>query len=99
MGAPPALVFVSLAFYLLGSMLYLVLSALIFFRWVFRPMHLAEMGASWWINMGAVAIATLAGAQLLALPDKTPELAPNWGLSPHSQCSYGAPARSGSRCW
>jgi tellurite resistance protein TehA-like permease len=79
-GAPAALVFVSLAFYLLGSMLYLVLSALIFFRWVFRPMYPAEMGASWWINMGAVAIATLAGAQLLALPDKSAELVPLLGF-------------------
>ncbi|HEY6456967.1 MAG TPA: tellurite resistance/C4-dicarboxylate transporter family protein [Steroidobacteraceae bacterium] len=76
MGASAPLVFMSLAFYLLGSMLYLVLSALIFFRWVFRPMHPAEMGASWWINMGAVAIATLAGAQLLALPSQSAALAP-----------------------
>jgi tellurite resistance protein TehA-like permease len=66
-GASPPLVFASLAFYLLGSMLYVLLSALIFFRWIFRPMHPAEMGAPWWINMGAVAIATLAGAQLMAL--------------------------------
>lgn len=80
LGAPPPMVFMSLAFYLLGSMLYLVLSALIFFRWVFRPMLPAEMGASWWINMGAVAIATLAGAKLLALPNNTPALAPLLGF-------------------
>jgi hypothetical protein len=66
-GAAP-LVFASLAFYLLGATLYVLLSALIFFRWVFRPMYPVEMGASWWINMGAVAIATLAGARLVALP-------------------------------
>ncbi len=75
-GSPPALVFASLAFYLLGAMLYVLLSALIFFRWVFRPMHPAEMGASWWINMGAVAIATLAGAQLMGLGGVSHELAP-----------------------
>jgi tellurite resistance protein TehA-like permease len=75
-GGPAWLVFVSLAFYFLGSMLYILLSALIFFRWVFRPMYPAEMGASWWINMGAVAIATLAGAQLMALPTIPSELAP-----------------------
>jgi tellurite resistance protein TehA-like permease len=73
---PPALVFTSLALYLLGSMLYVLLAALIFFRWIFRPMHAAEMGAPWWINMGAVAIATLAGAQLMALRPLSPELAP-----------------------
>jgi hypothetical protein len=59
-------VFAALAYYLLGTMLYVLLSALILFRWVFRPMHPAEMGAPWWINMGAVAIATLAGARLMA---------------------------------
>jgi tellurite resistance protein TehA-like permease len=79
-GATPPLVFASLAFYLLGSMLYLVLSALIFFRWVFRPMYPAEMGASWWINMGAVAIATLAGALLMGLPNTAAELAPLLGF-------------------
>jgi tellurite resistance protein TehA-like permease len=73
-GAPPPLVFAALAFYLLGTMLYVLLSALIFFRWVFRPMHAAEMGAPWWINTGAVAIATLAGARLMALPGSDPNL-------------------------
>lgn len=75
-GSPAPLVFASLAFYLLGSMLYVLLAALIFFRWVFRPMYPAEMGASWWINMGAVAIATLAGAQLMQLPQVPASLAP-----------------------
>ncbi len=79
-GARPPLVFASLAFYLLGSMLYVLLAALIFFRWIFRPMHPAEMGASWWINMGAVAIATLAGAQLMALPGIGGNLAPLVGF-------------------
>jgi tellurite resistance protein TehA-like permease len=79
-GTPPPLVFTSLAFYLLGSMLYVLLTALIFFRWIFRPMHPAEMGASWWINMGAVAIATLAGAQLMALPGVSGNLAPLVGF-------------------
>jgi tellurite resistance protein TehA-like permease len=73
-GAPPPLVFTALAFYLLGAMLYVLLAALIFFRWVFRPMHPAEMGAPWWINVGAVAIATLAGARLMALPGDDPNL-------------------------
>jgi tellurite resistance protein TehA-like permease len=72
--APPPLVFTALAFYLLGAMLYVLLAALIFFRWVFRPMHAAEMGAPWWINVGAVAIATLAGARLMALPGDDPNL-------------------------
>jgi tellurite resistance protein TehA-like permease len=81
-GVPPPLVFASLSFYLLGAMLYVLLAALIFFRWVFRPMYPAEMGASWWINMGAVAIATLAGAQLMELPRMPPRLAPLLGFVP-----------------
>lgn len=32
------------------------------------------MGSPWWINMGAVAIATLAGARLMALPANDPNL-------------------------
>ncbi|MGH7091728.1 MAG: tellurite resistance/C4-dicarboxylate transporter family protein, partial [Stellaceae bacterium] len=75
-GAPVPLVFAALAFYLLGAMLYLLISALVFFRWVFRPMHPAEMGAPWWINMGAVAIATFAGARLMELPVGGGVLAP-----------------------
>src|SRR6185437_1087521 len=43
-GLPASLLFIALAFYLLGSMLYVLLAALIFFRWVFRPMSPAEMG-------------------------------------------------------
>lgn len=81
-GSPPPLVFAALAFYLLGAMLYVFLAALIFFRWVFRPMYPAEMGASWWINMGAVAIATLAGAQLMHLPQVPANLAPLLGFVP-----------------
>jgi hypothetical protein len=65
---------------LLGSMLYVLLSALILFRWIFRPMHPAEIGAPWSINMGAAAIATLAGAQLMALPGVTTSLAPLLGI-------------------
>lgn len=74
LGSPPPLVFGALAFYLLGVMLYASLSTLILFRWIFRPMYPAEMGAPWWINMGAVAIATLAGARLMALPGHDPNL-------------------------
>jgi tellurite resistance protein TehA-like permease len=75
-GASPPLVFTSLAFYLLGLELYVLLLALILLRWVFHPMRAAEMDPSWWINMGAGAIATLAGAQLMTLPGATDTLAP-----------------------
>jgi tellurite resistance protein TehA-like permease len=73
-GAPPSLAFVALAFYLLGAVLYVLLTALILLRWIFRPMRLGQMDAAWWINMGAVAIATLAGTQLMSLPGATGNL-------------------------
>jgi hypothetical protein len=44
-GAPTELVFGALEFYLLGATLYVLLSALIFFRWVFRPMHPGTSGS------------------------------------------------------
>lgn len=75
-GSAPSLVFAALSFYLLGSMLYVLLAALILLRWIFRPMRPAAIDASWWINMGAVAIGTLAGAQLMALPGVPANLAP-----------------------
>jgi tellurite resistance protein TehA-like permease len=82
LGSPSAWVFASLAFYLLGAMLYVLLAALILLRWIFRPMLPAAMDAAWWINMGAVAIATLAGAQLMALPNVAANLASLIGFVP-----------------
>jgi tellurite resistance protein TehA-like permease len=66
-GEPSSLAFAALAFYLLGVMLYVLLTPLILLRWFFRPMRVAQIDASWWINMGAVAIATLAGTQLMSM--------------------------------
>lgn len=57
--------FVSLCFWLVGGMLYLWLIALIFYRCVFLPMSASELTPAYWINMGAMSIATLAGASLL----------------------------------
>ena len=98
-GEAPALVFASLAFYLFGAMLYVLLSALIFFRWMFRPMRPAEMSAPWWINMGAVAIATLAGARLMALPGTDPYLLLLQHFVNPFTVLLGPPAHSGYRCW
>jgi tellurite resistance protein TehA-like permease len=56
--------FTALCFWLAGGMLYLWLIALIFYRIVFRPLTAAELSPPYWINMGAMAISTLAGASL-----------------------------------
>lgn len=61
-------VFVSVCFYLLGAMLYLTIITLIFYRFTFFPMTLEAMAPPYWINMGAVAITTLAGSTLLLAP-------------------------------
>jgi tellurite resistance protein TehA-like permease len=66
-GGGTAMTFFALAFYLLGALFYVLLSALILFRWLFHPMPPSRMDAPWWINMGAAAIATLAGTQLMDL--------------------------------
>ncbi len=66
--APGPLIFASLAVFLLGGMLYVLLIALIAYRFAFMPMSVEELQGPWWINMGAVAIATLAGARLMQLP-------------------------------
>ena len=57
--------FAMLGFYLLGCMFYILIISLIIYRFMFFKISADEMGPPYWINMGAVAIATLAGANLL----------------------------------
>ncbi len=59
------LLFAALAFWLLGGMLYGWLIALIFYRCVFLPLPARELTPAYWINMGAMAISTLAGVSLV----------------------------------
>lgn len=59
------LLFFTLSMYLLGCMLYLSIITLIFYRFTFIPLSLAALTPPYWINMGAVAITTLAGAILI----------------------------------
>lgn len=65
LGATELVLFVSILAYFLGLMLYIVLIALILYRWMFLPFNEATLTPSYWINMGALAIATLAGSRLL----------------------------------
>jgi len=59
------LAFIALCFYLLGCMFYLLIITLIFYRFMFFPVDPAELRPPYWINMGAVAIITLAGASIV----------------------------------
>jgi tellurite resistance protein TehA-like permease len=72
--APGGLLFVALAFWLVGSMLYVWLIALIFHRILFLPLSPRELTPPYWINMGAMAISTLAGVRLIAEAGRMPLL-------------------------
>jgi tellurite resistance protein TehA-like permease len=47
---------------------------LIFYRYTFFPMSPSDLAPPYWINMGAVAISTLAGASLVAAAPHSPLL-------------------------
>jgi tellurite resistance protein TehA-like permease len=64
-GVGKSILLVSLLAYLAGSTLYVVLIALIFYRLSFFAVEPETLGPPWWINMGALAITTLAGAALI----------------------------------
>lgn len=69
----PQLLFFALCMYLLGCMLYIAIITLIFYRFTFIRLRTAELSPPYWINMGAVAITTLAGSTLMLN-------APRWSL-------------------
>ena len=56
---------ISLAMYLIGALLYIPIITLILYRWMFFSMKPTELTPPYWINMGALAISTLAGSRLL----------------------------------
>jgi tellurite resistance protein TehA-like permease len=66
--------FVALAFWLVGAMLYIWMIALIFYRCMFLPLAPGDLTPSYWINMGAMAISTLAGVSLVSQADRLPLL-------------------------
>jgi tellurite resistance protein TehA-like permease len=55
----------ALLFYLLGCLLYLLITVMIFHRLVFAALTPLQFTPAYWINMGAAAITTLAGATLV----------------------------------
>ena len=69
--APPAqaIQFQVIAMFLIGAMLYLAIIPLIFYRLTFVPMRHEDFSPPYWINMGAVAISTLAGSMLIQRGD------------------------------
>jgi tellurite resistance protein TehA-like permease len=61
--------FFTLCMYLIGAMLYLTIITLIFYRVTFLALPMERLTPPYWINMGAVAITTLAGSTLLLQSD------------------------------
>jgi tellurite resistance protein TehA-like permease len=69
------LLFASLSFWLAGGMLYIWLISLIFYRYTFFAFAPSDLMPPYWINMGAMAISTLAGTLLIANANASPLLA------------------------
>src|SRR5262249_31398575 len=65
---------VSLVAYGVGAILYLIFITLILFRWMFFRLDAGNLTPSYWINMGALAITTLAGSRLILSADGWPFL-------------------------
>lgn len=59
------LLFAGVSLYSIGGMFYLILITLVFYRLTFFPFDPESASPPYWINMGAVAITTLAGSVLL----------------------------------
>lgn len=76
--SPPApeIQFLCLAMFMIGSMLYLAIIPLIFYRFTFVRLASRDFSPPYWINMGAVAITTLAGSTLIMRIGHWPVLQP-----------------------
>ena len=67
-------IFFSLYLWLFGGMLYIWLISLIFYRYYFFKFSPSDLTPPYWINMGAMAISTLAGTILIANASNSPFL-------------------------
>lgn len=65
---------VGLGTWCFGVMLYIWIISLIFYRYMFYSMKPGDLSPPYWINMGAVAISTLAGCNLLGASSSHPLL-------------------------
>jgi tellurite resistance protein TehA-like permease len=71
--APLVLLF-CLTMWLGAGMLYIWIISLIFYRYTFFVMQPSDLAPPYWINMGAVAISTLAGSLLVLAAPSSPVL-------------------------
>lgn len=68
------MLFLSLSFWLFGGMFYIWLISLIFYRYTFFEFSPDDLMPPYWINMGAMAIAALAGSTLVWSAPSSPLL-------------------------
>lgn len=66
--------FFSLVMWLGGGMLYVWIIALIFYRYTFFNLEPEDLSPPYWVNMGAMAISTLAGCVLILNAEHSPPL-------------------------
>ena len=64
----------ALSMWLWGGMLYIWLISLIFYRYAFFHFSPGDLAPPYWINMGAMAISTLSGTQLILNAPQAPYL-------------------------
>ena len=69
-----AVLFFALSMWLWGGMLYIWMISLIFYRYTFFKMAPSDLTPPYWVNMGAMAISTLAGATLILHSPASPFL-------------------------
>ena len=72
--------FFALSMWLWGGMLYIWMMSLIFYRYAFFTFEPGDLSPPYWINMGAMAISTLAGSLLII-------------NTPHATCRRRLPAK------
>lgn len=75
LGNRDAALFFLTCFWLCGGMIYTWLISLIFYRYTFFRFSPKDLMPPYWINMGAVAISTLAGTALLSAAGDSPLMA------------------------
>jgi len=75
-GGRDASLLVLMCFWLFGGMLYFWTIALIFYRYMFFPFTPGDLMPPYWINMGAMAISTVAGVLLAESLPGSPTLEP-----------------------
>ena len=79
-GLMPVLQFLAYTFWTFGVLLYLIFITFIVFRVSFSRLRPTDLTPPYWINMGAMAITTVAGVHLLQTPQPSPFLA---GMRPY----------------